>query len=143
MRWLEQTVPEFRGLNMRSLWVDRAYVNLTNTRDFAHFFYTLAWNCARCPFRKIREIPANNNTIYVINAARNAQMRVYDQDLGDFVMPENRTGLLWEEEPDIGQFGVYDIIIDEDGSTRFEVALEPVPIYWCKWLFNDKSEAVS
>ena len=132
MAWLERTEEYFRDLYLRNLWVDQAYLNVSNGRDSSYYLYSLASNCVRCPFRKMRDIDPNNDSVIVVNTARSLQMRLFSKNHGQYVFPnQSEDGLLWNDEPKMGQFGVYDLILDASGTNRFEVALDPVPIYWC------------
>ncbi|CAG9802036.1 unnamed protein product [Chironomus riparius] len=131
MSWLERTDEYFRDLNLWSLWVDRAYFNVSNGREADYFLYSLASNCVRCPFRHLSNVTANSDTVLVVNTARPIEMKLFDKHHGSHVFPnQSNDGLVWEDTPKMGQFGVYDLILDPSGTNRFEVALEPVPIYW-------------
>lgn len=132
MSWLERTDQYFRDLNLWSLWIDRAYFNVINRREKDYFLYSLASNCVRCPFRHLRNITAVDNATLVVNTARSMEMKLFDKHHGSHVFPnQSKDGLVWEDTPEMGQFGVYDLILDPSGTNQFEVALEPVPIYWC------------
>lgn len=132
MSWLERTDQYFRDLNLWSLWVDRAFFNISNKRESNYFLYSLASNCVRCPFRHLSNVTASKDTVLVLNTARPMEMKLFDKHHGSHVFPnQSNDGLVWEDSPKMGQFGVYDLILDPSGENQFEVALEPVPIYWC------------
>jgi hypothetical protein len=86
----------------------------------------------------MRNITASNDTVLVVNTARPMEMKLFDRHHGSHVFPnQSNDGLVWEDSPKMGQFGVYDLILDPNGENRFEVALEPVPIYWCMRINNN------
>jgi heparan-alpha-glucosaminide N-acetyltransferase len=135
MTWFEWTDQYFRGLNIGSLWVDEAFFNITNQRNEEYFLYSLSPECVRCPFRIVRNIPANNETILRVKTARTLEYRLFDRDHGRYVLPSADSpsdGLYWTTQHDMGQFGVYDLILKESGGATFETAKEPVLTFTCK-----------
>jgi heparan-alpha-glucosaminide N-acetyltransferase len=138
MSWFEWTDQYFRDLNLGSLWVDEAFFNITNQRGVDYFLYSLSPDCARCPFKKLRNIPSYNETVLKVNVARNLEFRLFDRDHGNYVHPSADTsdGLHWNTQQEMGQFGVYDLILDESGRTTFETAKEPVNTFTCKLFFK-------
>lgn len=133
MSWTEWTDTSFRGLDLKQLKVDEAFFNVSNAASVKFFLYCLSEECVKCPFRKLKEIHANNETIVKINVARNLELRLFGKDWGDFVFPnETSEKLLWSAKPDVGEFGVYDLRIKPSNAIIFETAKEPVYIYTCK-----------
>jgi heparan-alpha-glucosaminide N-acetyltransferase len=133
MSWIEHTDSYFRRLNLKSLWVDEAFLNVSNGMHLPMYLYTLSPDCVKCPFQKFHDISASNDTVIKMKVARTPQMRLYYKDHGKYVFSnESSDGIYARLEPKMGQFGVYDWIINDRAENRFEVAKEPVPIYWCK-----------
>lgn len=133
MSWIERTESHFRSLNLKKLWIDQAYLNISNSRATAYYLYSLAPNCIECPFKRLVDIPANNDTVIAISTARKHQMRLFSINHGEYAFPNvTSRGLVWNDEPAMGEFGVYDLMLLPNGTNELKVALEPVPIYWCK-----------
>lgn len=133
MSWLERTDSYFRNLNLRELWVDEAYLNVSNGMHLPYYLYTLSPDCVECPYRKFNYIEANKDTVMKMKTSRSLEMKLYYKDHGQYVLQNQSLDRFYAHfEPKMGQFGVYDMIIDERAVNRFEVAKEPVPIYWCE-----------
>ena len=133
MSWIEQTESYFHQLNLKNLWIDNAYLNISNERESIYYLYNLSSRCVKCPFKKMGKVEGNNDSIFIINTAQKLQMWLYNKDHGQYVFPnQSNDGLIWSDDPELGEFGVYDLILHQNGTNSFQTALEPVPIYWCK-----------
>lgn len=132
MSWTEWTDTSFRGLNLKELKVDQAFFNITNElKD--HYLYTLSEECVKCPFRKLKKIPASKATVLKLDVSRNQEMRLFEKDFGDYVFPNQTSdGLRWSARPELGEFGVYDLRIMSTQVIKFDVAKEPVNINSCQ-----------
>lgn len=133
MSWNEWTDSEFRGLNLEALRVNEAYFTYSNAMNKSFNLYSLSDFCNKCPFRKLRSISPLSENSFRLNVARGYEMRLFDTDFGDFVFPnQTATGVRWSAKPNMGQFGVYDLNISNSDVISFEVAKEPVNIYFCE-----------
>lgn len=135
MPWTEWTDTLFRGLDLKDLKVDHAYFNISNAASKGFYLYTLSDECVKCPFKRHTHAPANRSTVIKLDVERNLEMRLFDKDLGNYVFP-NETSAGWSAQPDLGQFGIYDLRITNSEMVRLETAKEPVNIYFCKKTFS-------
>ena len=134
MSWTEWTDPLFRGLDLKDLKVDHAFFNVSNAANKTFYLYILSEECVKCPFKKHSHAGPIKDTVIKLEVARNLELRLFEDDLGNYVFP-NKTSdhsLRWSAQPDLGQFGVYDLKITSSDMIRFETAKEPVNIYFCK-----------
>lgn len=135
MSWTEWTDSSFRGLNLKKLKVDQAYFNVSNNFNKPFYLYTLSDECVKCPFRKLKDILPNKDTIIKLDVSRSFELRLFDKkDLGPYVFPnETSDGLRWSMKPDMGEFGVYDLkIMNSTGVMKYDVAKDPVNVQTCK-----------
>lgn len=138
MWWTEWTDNLFRGLDLRDLQVDEAFLNVTNAVANKKFcLYSLSEECVKCPFKKLRTI-SHGDTVIKLDVARNLKMRLFLQNesspCADYVFPNKTSdGLVWSAEPEFGEFGVYDLQIKSSQAIMFATAKEPVYIYSCEY----------
>uniref|UniRef100_A0A182NJS0 Heparan-alpha-glucosaminide N-acetyltransferase catalytic domain-containing protein n=1 Tax=Anopheles dirus TaxID=7168 RepID=A0A182NJS0_9DIPT len=129
---IEYTERFFRGLDLWSLAVDEAFLNVSrptaaNGNDY--YLYTLSVECDKCPFTKLQRIPAEKkHTVLKIDAARQLGLRFLDRDVGKYSF-DNDTYLCQFSAVQLGEFGVYDASIQPNGSCTLVTAKEPVSIY--------------
>lgn len=133
MSWTEWTDSTFRNLNLNDLKVDEAYLNISNAASQKYWLYWLTDECVNCPYKKLKEVHANVDTILKLDVARNLDLRLFSRDEGAYVYPNQTDGTLnWSGRPDVGQFGVYDLTISASGAIKWKEAKEPVFIYTCE-----------
>uniref|UniRef100_A0A182S9H4 Heparan-alpha-glucosaminide N-acetyltransferase catalytic domain-containing protein n=1 Tax=Anopheles maculatus TaxID=74869 RepID=A0A182S9H4_9DIPT len=130
---IEYTERFFRGLDLWSLAVDEAFLNVTrftNPSGNDYYLYTLSAECDKCPYTKVQRISAEKkHTVLKIDAARPVGLRLLDRDVGKYSF-DNDTVLCQFSNAQLGEFGVYDLSIAQDaGSCKLETAKEPVNIY--------------
>jgi hypothetical protein len=131
MSWTEWTDSKFRELNLKDLSIDEAFLNVSNAIKQEYYLYVLSEECIKCPFKKLRNISAAKDTVIKLDVARNLELRLFDQDFGDYAFPNATSLHHWSAQPELGQFGVYDLKIMSSGAIKFETAKEPVNIYTC------------
>lgn len=137
MSWTEWTDTNFRKLSLKDLKVDQAFFNVSNAMDKTFHLYTLSEECVKCPFKLLKTIAPLKDTVIKLDVARSLEMRLYDKALGPYVFPnETSEGVRWSAQPDLGEFGVYDLRIMKSQVIRLETAKEPVNIYTCKQIFH-------
>ena len=133
MTWFEFTEDKFRNLDLTQLKVDQAYLNISNEQSVKYFLYTLAEDCIKCPYRMVKAIRAGNDTIIKLNTARSIELRLFQKDHGPYVDPSLKNeDLFWSGSPNLGEFGVYDLIIKKTGAAEFVTAKEPVNTISCE-----------
>lgn len=133
MSWTEWTDTLFRDLNLKELKVDEAFLNVSNKLSQEFYLYSLSEDCVKCPFKKLKLIAKKKDTVIKLNVARNLEMRLFEKDFGPYVFPnETSNGVRWSAQPELGEFGVYDLKIMQSQVVRLETAKEPVNIYTCK-----------
>lgn len=138
MSWTEWTESSFRGLKLTNLKVDGAFLNVSNALNKAFYLYTLSEECVNCPLRKIKEIAPNKETVIKLDVSRKLEMRLYDTDLGKFVVGNaTKVETKFSTFPDFGEFGVYDLKIMPSSAIKLETAKEPVTVNTCKMISND------
>lgn len=120
MSWFEQTPEFFGGLRLWDLQIDEAYVNFSSSRPL--FVYTLAADCDRCPFT--RQTLAGG--ILKINTAERPEFKVFGTDKGKYAF-DNSTDFLCHDRPAVGEFGVYDVTVD-NATCKWVTALDPVSV---------------
>lgn len=133
MSWTEWTDTLFRGLNLKDLKVDEAYFNVSNGASDPFWLYVLSEECVKCPFKRHGHIVPKDETVLKLEVARNLELRLFHRDLGKYVFPNDTSNpeLRWSAQPDLGQFGVYDLRITSASMIQFATAKEPVNIYFC------------
>lgn len=134
MSWTEWTDTTFRGLDLRDLKVDQAYLNVSNALNEHFCLFTLSEECVRCPFKLIKKIAKQADTVVKLDVSRNVYLRLVDEkNCNEYLFPnETGDGLQWNAQPELGEFGVYDLRIMGSQAIKFETAKEPVFIYTCK-----------
>lgn len=137
MSWIEKTDEYFRSLRLWDLKLDEAYVNFTLPSIFKEIFlYGLSAECDRCPFTKLGKITTNESVVTVDTSER-LEFKVFAQNKGKYVF-DNSTDFLCHEKPNLGEFGVYDVEIEQ--GCQFQPALDPVNPILCKYLLKKKSQ---
>ncbi|CAH0386555.1 unnamed protein product [Bemisia tabaci] len=129
--WFEDPgTEEFRGLNLKTLDVDEAYLNITLTPDAPQslHLYSLTSNCHQCPYSLVTSIAFS--TILTVSAAWHTKWRLYADKSATLHKPVSDSRLLHCEfsSPDLGEFGVYDVLVTED-RCHVHTAKTPVNIY--------------
>uniref|UniRef100_A0A1B0CSM6 Putative heparan-alpha-glucosaminide n-acetyltransferase-like protein n=1 Tax=Lutzomyia longipalpis TaxID=7200 RepID=A0A1B0CSM6_LUTLO len=126
--WVEQTVPEFRNLDLRRLGVDEAYLNVTSHFPTSLWLYSLSDECHRCPYSRIQEIRRSH--VLRTSTKFPTSWRFYDRDVGPYALQAAQEArIVCDVRPEMGEFGVYDVLIDNAGKCDVTTALEPVNIY--------------
>lgn len=133
MSWTEWTDSTFRDLNLKELKVDQAFLNVSNALKTPFYLYTLSDDCVKCPLRRLKKIEPDQETIIKLDVSRNLDIRLYDRDLGQFILGNNtKVQPRWSAIPELGEFGVYDLKIMASNAIKFDTAKEHVNIYSCK-----------
>jgi len=123
MSW-EVQQPYFRGLNMRDLKIDEAYVNVSWTGDGDMFLYKRSENCYLCPWERVDKVSGS----MVLKESTHHLMHFLGRRSGEeeFIRtdcsPEELNQICSVTER-LGEFGVYDLNMRD---CSFETALEPV-----------------
>ncbi|XP_055680422.1 heparan-alpha-glucosaminide N-acetyltransferase-like [Lutzomyia longipalpis] len=130
LTWLEETDEEFRDLDLTQLNVDQALVNITSYFPVPLWAYTASAECHRCYFTRNQEIHRNGELLLEVDTKFHLLWRFYKRNLGRYTDSTNISDFICEVQPDVGEFGVYDIVIDSTGNCNVHTAHEPVNIYW-------------
>ncbi|XP_017151391.1 heparan-alpha-glucosaminide N-acetyltransferase [Drosophila miranda] len=128
---VEYTDPRWRGLNMRDLAVDQAYMYLRSEYGEPSYLYTLSDECYTCPYTKVKALPAAGSgqqleplqlsTEYALN------FKIFQHDQGRYAH-ENVSALCWLRRTDLQEFGVYNLTLLPNGTCDFAVDKPGVPI---------------
>ncbi|EDW29840.1 GL15027 [Drosophila persimilis] len=128
---VEYTDPRWRGLNMRALAVDQAYMYLRSEYGEPSYLYTLSDECYTCPYTKVKALPAAGSgqqleplqlsTEYALN------FKIFQHDQGRYAH-ENVSALCWLRRTDLQEFGVYNLTLLPNGTCDFAVDKPGVPI---------------
>uniref|UniRef100_A0A182R047 Heparan-alpha-glucosaminide N-acetyltransferase catalytic domain-containing protein n=1 Tax=Anopheles farauti TaxID=69004 RepID=A0A182R047_9DIPT len=129
---IEYTERFFRGLDLWSLAVDEAFLNVSRSTTAGgndYYLYTLSAECDKCPYTKLQRIPAEKeHSVLKIDGARRLALRFLDRDVGKYSF-DNDTYLCQFSDVSLGEFGVYDVSVQANGSCTLVTAKEPVNIY--------------
>ncbi|KFB50425.1 AGAP005761-PA-like protein [Anopheles sinensis] len=132
---IEYTERFFRGLDLWSLAVDQAFLNVShaeavNGAGTDYYLYTLSEECDKCPFTQLQRIPADKrHTVIKVDASRRFALRLHDRDVGRYSYP-NESYFCQLSGLQLGEFGVYDLRLNDGGAPCvLETAKEPVNIY--------------
>uniref|UniRef100_A0AAG5D1Q6 Heparan-alpha-glucosaminide N-acetyltransferase catalytic domain-containing protein n=1 Tax=Anopheles atroparvus TaxID=41427 RepID=A0AAG5D1Q6_ANOAO len=129
---IEYTEHFFRGLDLWSLAVDEAFLNVSHTAAGSDYYlYTLSEECDKCPFTQLQRIPGDKrHTVVRVDASRQFALRVLDRDVGRYSYA-NDSYFCQLSSVQLGEFGVYDLRLNagEDDACALETAKEPVNIY--------------
>uniref|UniRef100_A0A182PU71 Heparan-alpha-glucosaminide N-acetyltransferase catalytic domain-containing protein n=1 Tax=Anopheles epiroticus TaxID=199890 RepID=A0A182PU71_9DIPT len=130
---IEYTDHFFRGLDLWSLAVDEAFLNVSHATGSSgndYYLYTLSEECDKCPYTKLQRISGEKrHTVVKVDAARRIGLRLLERDVGKYSF-DNDTALCQFNDAQLGEFGVYDLIIQADGNgCTLETAKQPVNVY--------------
>ncbi|XP_073962689.1 heparan-alpha-glucosaminide N-acetyltransferase isoform X2 [Choristoneura fumiferana] len=125
--WLEDPgVTEHEGLNITALKMDEAYMTGISDRDVG--VYSVSDDCFRCPFELEKTLKTDEPSWWVVDTTHRSSWRVYANATQQYITASNTTGLLCQSRPKLGQFGVYNLNVTEDGC-HVRTLKEPVDIY--------------
>ncbi|XP_026476119.1 heparan-alpha-glucosaminide N-acetyltransferase-like [Ctenocephalides felis] len=119
MSWFENPGQEiFEKLDLTELKVDEAYLNITSKLGRKVDVEHLSEDCYNCPFTNLTSLAANGNILVKINTFRKQQFQAKRDE-----------AIICRVSPDVGEFGVYNLLIAED-KCLFTTAKEAVNIYY-------------
>ncbi|XP_059617593.1 heparan-alpha-glucosaminide N-acetyltransferase-like [Phlebotomus argentipes] len=126
--WVEQTVSRFRGLDLQRLSIDEAFVNVSSRLQTPVWMYSLSDECHRCPYSRVQEIRRQH--VLRVSTKYGVNWRFFDKDVGPYTLEASTEArVVCDLRPDMGEFGVYDVLIDDTEKCAVTTALEPVNIY--------------
>ncbi|XP_047119724.1 heparan-alpha-glucosaminide N-acetyltransferase-like [Schistocerca piceifrons] len=137
MSWIEDPgVDVFRGLNLRDLGVDQAFVNVTSQIKGTDklYLYSLSEECYKCPFTLLTD-PNKPQETLKISTQRRYTWRVLTSVVGTALPASDYSAVLCETSADLGEFGVYELQVKPQGGNSSQATcevhtiLEPVNIY--------------
>uniref|UniRef100_A0A1A9WID9 Heparan-alpha-glucosaminide N-acetyltransferase catalytic domain-containing protein n=1 Tax=Glossina brevipalpis TaxID=37001 RepID=A0A1A9WID9_9MUSC len=127
---VEYTISEWRGLNMRSLKVDEAFLILKSMFTRRTYLYSLSEACYSCPYTKVKALhPYHYNDNITLDVAYPIKFKLIDDDVGQYAF-DNVTSLCEYQNLSCGEFGVYNLTLDEYGSCEWRTDKEAVNIYY-------------
>ncbi|XP_073829317.1 heparan-alpha-glucosaminide N-acetyltransferase [Musca autumnalis] len=136
-QFTEYVEPTWRGLDMRKLKVDEAYLIPKNLYNKATYLYTLSEECFTCPYTKVKALPhqlANGDddgrfveVTTTLNVAHALKFKIFDNDVGRYAF-SNETALCEFEQRYLKEFGVYNLTVDVDGSCQWEIDKDGVNV---------------
>lgn len=138
MSWIENS----EASDLFNLQVDQTYYNVTNGYAAGSvWLYALAADCYRCPFVRLQKIDDQFGA--VVNSANDYWLRVYNENLGKYVSPDERqdaTKLLCQVNGTAGaEFGAYNLVIGAEGDCNVSTLFDPVNIYLRKLITTNYS----
>ncbi|XP_034183088.2 heparan-alpha-glucosaminide N-acetyltransferase [Osmia lignaria lignaria] len=109
---------------------DEACINLrTDHEDSNVWLYLLSTDCALCPYTRIKQIIANSTSSVIIDTVRPTTFRIFDAvDPDEFVTAKNTSNVICELTPNLGQFGIYELTV-QNRSCDIKVLNEPTSPY--------------
>lgn len=130
----------FRNLDLRRLGVDEAYINISSTLSDPIWMYSLSEECYKCPYSRVQKISPRRDNVIKVSTKFNVNWKFFDQDVGPYTLEASREAQAVCEirQPDLGEFGVYDVHILGTGNCAINTALQPVNIYLrkCEFYIN-------
>ncbi|XP_037936630.1 heparan-alpha-glucosaminide N-acetyltransferase-like [Teleopsis dalmanni] len=127
--FVEYTVPVWRGLDMRQLKVDEAYIILKSFYNKVTYLYTLSDACYTCPYTKEKALQPNiynetsfelnANNVLKINTAHPYSFKLFEKDVGRYAF-DNESALSTYTQKIMEEFGVYNLTFYDNGTNTFE-----------------------
>lgn len=114
------------GLNLTSLKIDEAFVVGAADRNVG--VYAVSDDCFRCPFELQKELRADAEESWIIHTARRFTWRIYTDTHEKYISARNTTGLQCQLRPEVGEFGIYRLNINNT-ECKLDTVKEPVDIY--------------
>ncbi|XP_031628030.1 heparan-alpha-glucosaminide N-acetyltransferase [Contarinia nasturtii] len=96
--------------------VDQALLNVSSTLDDNLWLYQLSSECVACPYKKLKRIPARSYIVERINTATQLKWSLYKSNIGPYAF-ENTTAHCVISPDNLGQFGIYNLTIDDKGCS--------------------------
>ncbi|XP_054002119.1 heparan-alpha-glucosaminide N-acetyltransferase-like [Hylaeus anthracinus] len=105
------------GCDLESLKFDEACLRLRIDDESPNaWLYLLSSDCAACPYTRTRRIAANSSSSVTIDTVRSTSLRVLDaEDPSEYVSVKNTSKVICELTPNFGQFGVYELSVQNGG----------------------------
>ncbi|XP_043470030.1 heparan-alpha-glucosaminide N-acetyltransferase-like [Leptopilina heterotoma] len=111
------------------LFFDQACITLKSLLKFDTWLYSLSYDCNECPYTRLKRISANSNSSIKINTAERYKWRILKNNGSEeFESAAISRDLLCKFEPNVGQFGHYDLIIN-DTNCVFQSIKDPINPY--------------
>lgn len=108
---------------------DEACVSLRSLSKFDTWLYSLSSDCFECPYIRKEKITMESNLSIKFNTAHSYSLRVLKNNGSeDFVSASNSRNVLCQLEPEIGQFGHYELLVNETNCT-FQSTKSPKNAY--------------
>ncbi|XP_058988137.1 heparan-alpha-glucosaminide N-acetyltransferase-like [Musca domestica] len=134
-QFTEYVEPTWRGLDMRKLKVDEAYLIPKSLYNTVTYLYTLSEECYTCPYTKVKALPQHLsngeerfiNVTTTLNVAHGLKFKVFDHDVGRYAFG-NETALCEFEQRNLKEFGVYNLTINVDGTCSWEIDKDGVNV---------------
>ncbi|XP_075155903.1 heparan-alpha-glucosaminide N-acetyltransferase [Haematobia irritans] len=130
----EYVEPTWRGLNMRQLKVDEAYLILKNLYDKVTYLYTLSEECYTCPYTKVKALHPHQtngkdieNLTTTLNVAHALKFKIFDYDVGRYAF-SNETALCEFEQINLKEFGVYNLTLNSNGTCNWNIDKDGVNV---------------
>lgn len=93
------------------------------------WFYLLSADCALCPYTRLNQIVVNQSSPVTIDTVRSSSIRIVDaEDPSEFISAKNTSDVICELTPNLGQFGVYELAV-QNRSCDLKVLVAPTYPY--------------
>ncbi|XKL69226.1 hypothetical protein PGB90_006995 [Kerria lacca] len=99
--------------NLSKLNVDEALLNITSTFYNSVEVYFLSSDCAECPYSYVCGVNKNNSQIIRSSTKHHNFWRIYNSTNSTYKSVTNKESLVCEINTNIGEFGIYDFVINE------------------------------
>ncbi|XP_055297749.1 heparan-alpha-glucosaminide N-acetyltransferase isoform X3 [Sitodiplosis mosellana] len=96
--------------------VDQALLNVSSTLYESLWLYQLSDECIACPYKKLKKIPARSYIVERINTATQLKWSLYKSNVGPYAF-QNSTAFCVVKPDNLGQFGIYNLTVDDNGCT--------------------------
>ncbi|XP_076162011.1 heparan-alpha-glucosaminide N-acetyltransferase isoform X2 [Ptiloglossa arizonensis] len=80
------------------------------------WLYSLSSDCAACPYTRIKRFVTNSSSSVTIDTVRSTSFRILNvEDPIEYISAKNTSNTICELTPNLGQFGVYELSIQNGG----------------------------
>ena len=131
MAW-ERPAGFFQGLDMGSLMLDEAFLQVVYNGARPAQVYSLNSNCHGCPWQRMDDVVVNAthpNTTFTMHTHHPLSLLVTEGNLGKYLRtggPEEAEALCHLPPTSLGEFGVYQLKVGSPENCLFTTVLEPV-----------------
>ncbi|XP_029173647.1 heparan-alpha-glucosaminide N-acetyltransferase-like isoform X2 [Nylanderia fulva] len=93
---------------------DEACVNVISDNNYT-WLYSLSTDCLSCPYKRIAQISANDNSSLKFNTVETIKWRVFKNNgTNEYISAKITSDIFCELLPNLGQYGLYKLIVQNN-----------------------------